>query len=106
MKIYWSFNHIPELSHLSASEKKRLWQKASSRCLRSWLGWLGLILCGLSGSLGADIGEIYELKMLGTALGGATGGLIYAQIVTYFAVKHYKALLAEPRSLSQNDPDA
>ncbi|MCC5452051.1 hypothetical protein LMJ53_10005 [Rheinheimera sp. UJ51] len=103
MKIYWSFNHIPELSHLSASEKKRLWQKASSRCLQSWLGWLGLIFCGLSGSLGADIGEMYELKMLGTVLGGATGGLIYAQIVTYLAVKHHKELLAEPRS--SHDPE-
>ncbi len=105
MKLYWSLNNIPELSHLSAQEKKFLWQKSSTKIFRDVHGWLGLLACFLCTFFGNFVGQFFEFSSLGAAVGGGFGGFIYSQVIFYFAVKNYKDILEDKYSLQQISSD-
>jgi RsiW-degrading membrane proteinase PrsW (M82 family) len=36
MKIYWSYNSIPELADIPKEKRKEIWKPCSLKCLASW----------------------------------------------------------------------
>ncbi len=91
MKIIWSFRSEPELAALSRDELKRLAQEAiESKALRRSLPF-ALMLLALCGWTGAFIGHAFSSGISGSAVGGAVGGFVFAQVRLRAVPKWIKA---------------
>jgi hypothetical protein len=88
---------IPELSHLSKEESKRLWRKYMVLCLRHKEVWIGFIIYAIIGLSGV----IYSLRIQpwfpkGYFLGGlavAFGFLIFFQFYIAAIRRDFRAEL-------------
>ncbi|MBB3059570.1 hypothetical protein [Microbulbifer rhizosphaerae] len=90
MKIYWTLKSIPEFSALSIQERGARWRKVYTKCFRHWQTWLGLATCGFCVILGGHIGGVVGMGLLGAALGGGIGGLIFSQAFIIVARRYYR----------------
>jgi len=88
MKIYWTLRNIPELSSVTAQERKRRWKQAYRSTFHHWETWVGLILSSVFGGIGA-----YYHQSLGTLIGGFIGGFVYSQVSIWVARKYYRHFL-------------
>lgn len=93
MKIYWTLKQIPELSSLSFQERGKRWGKAYKKSFRHWENWLGVICCGLCGAVGAWVGDVLNIRLLGAGIGGAVGGLVFSQVILSVVLRHYRDIL-------------
>ena len=44
MKIYWSYNSIPELADLPKEKRKEIWQKCHVKVFRHWQMWFLILI--------------------------------------------------------------
>jgi hypothetical protein len=78
LKIFWSLQDIPELSHLTPEQQKLAFRECYQKYLFSlWQTWLA---CGLMSAF-VTIGMHFN-PVLGGAIGGAIGGALLGIIIT------------------------
>lgn len=77
MPIHWSYKSLPELSALSAAERKEVWKKAYSQAYEHWQTWLMLpiafilvapVISWLGSMLGHDLIGTMTGILLATAI--------------------------------------
>jgi hypothetical protein len=56
MKLYWSYNSIPELADLPKEKRKEVWKTCHLKCWTSWPFWITTV----------------AIIVIGTMVGGAT----------------------------------
>jgi hypothetical protein len=93
MTIYGNLKSIPELSQLSSKERRLIWWRVAPRTYLHWQTWLGLTVCGACAYIGCRLGFAFGHPMLGAAIGGGLGGVIFSQASIYVARRHYKDIL-------------
>ena len=100
MTFYWSLKSVPELSGLSAPERRRVHRACYSRhAFRSARCLIALGICGLCGGAGAAAGSFVHLLFgvpfsiwhvaIGGGIGGGLGGFYFGHTVTSYLRPFY-----------------
>jgi hypothetical protein len=103
MKIYWTEPSPPELASFSAAERKRIWGECAEGRFRKGRTWIGLLALGGCAGAGGLIGDFFDMKLLGSCIGGGIGGLLFSQ----FAIRSTLEIVREKYRFPQpdhNDP--
>jgi hypothetical protein len=96
MKLYWSYNSIPELADLPKEKRKEIWHTCHLKCLVHWQIWVSFLVCGLCAATGMGLGEFYYNRIggfLGAMLGGGIGGFIIGEIKVSMVRPHIREYL-------------
>jgi hypothetical protein len=91
MPIHWSYKSLPELSALSAAERKDVWKKAVGRAYGRWQTWLVLPLAFIPMTLvGSWLGSTFGHDFIGMMIGVVIASEINVRIVFRIARSYLK----------------
>ncbi|MFL9870731.1 hypothetical protein [Paraburkholderia megapolitana] len=93
MAIYWTLKSIPELSQLTAKERRLAWRRTYLSTFHHWQTWMGMAGCAACAALGSYLGILWGHSLLGAAVGGGVGGFVFSQASIYVARLHYSNIL-------------
>ena len=65
------------------------------KTFRHWQTWAGLVGAGLCSFIGDMLGGLIGHASIGSAIGAAVGGFLYAQVATTQARPYLRAILSE-----------
>jgi hypothetical protein len=82
MELIWSIDSIPELAHLSPTERRRAWKLASRKAFRDWHTWIALLGCGAIAILGGALGSLIGHEDLGAAAGSLIALISFMELMT------------------------
>ena len=97
MKIYWSFNSVPELKGLNTEEQKKIWNACRWSVFRHTAVWIALLFFPVCSILGHFMGEVIGnalqlsqslayivITLIGFAIGTSIGGFVFGQVSTVY----------------------
>lgn len=93
-----------ELADVPLAVLRRAWWTGMWRARRNWQTWLGLVLCGACGGLGAYLGfrvareSLLVVQLLICAAFGVLGGLVLSRTWVRQARKHFRAVLRQTQA--------
>jgi hypothetical protein len=83
VKLYWSYNSIPELADLPKEKRKVVWKSCHLKVFQHWLTWFSFLISGICVAAGIALGDFYYGRMggiIGGAIAGGIGGFIAWEI--------------------------
>ena len=90
MPIFLTLKSVPELAHLSSSERGKVWRRVYRKTFRHGLTWIGMLACMVFSIVGHDLGSGFSYPRIGGAIGAGLGGLISFQVAISVARRYYK----------------
>ena len=79
MKLYWSYNSIPELANLPKENRKEVWAACHPKIFRRSI-WISMIIAAVCIPLGIEIGKSYFGGIAGLIVAVIIGGIVGALI--------------------------
>jgi hypothetical protein len=97
MKLYWSYNSIPELADLPKEKRKEIWHACHLKGLAHWQTWGACLVCGLCCVTGSELGKLCYGRIggfIGAMIAGGLGGLIAWEVTATMVRPHIREYLS------------
>lgn len=97
MKLYLTLDSIPELRPLPGKERLKIWRCAYFAAMRKPQIWVALALNGVIAGASVLVASTYlshvMAVVIGSAVGGALGGIFFSQILVHYALPHIRNIV-------------
>jgi hypothetical protein len=95
MKLYWTYNSIPELADLPKDKRKEVWATCHRKMLHRYI-WVACVIGAVCVPAGMIIGESYFGRIGGiieAMIAGGIGGLIIGEVKVAMTRPHIREYL-------------
>jgi hypothetical protein len=93
MRLYWTTRSIPEIAHLPAGERGRLYQRHMWKVCQHWQAWLALVphLTMIAAFVAAGFSEDKSRKypLLALAMAASVGGCLTTTAAWNHLIRRY-----------------